>query len=404
MLAEGASNSQDGIRHLSLLLTTRCNLACAYCYRPRTRGRRMPKSLALAAIDRVRASPVAEPTLLFTGGEPLLAYPLLRQAILHARRPRPNGERLRIQINTNGMLLSAEIASFLAEQEVEVQLSLDGVPPAQLWRGRRSASRLRHLLPELKRRQPHWYRRRLSVAATVGPETLRFLADSFRHFLSQDLREIRWGAVFSHRGPDAGPLEPLLEEQLEEVVADSVRHYRSTGETPLTLFRPPAPEGRRDGNRGLLCQAADGGCLAVDPGGETSVCPFLLGGDFPGTGPKGRARSGLLLGRLSARGLPSRLRAVAEASAAGVFRREGKRSDRGDCATCELGADCWACPASILFDRASEDLDHVPGFPCAFMRAVARHRARYLALRGPGYREEFREVQRSVQFAPAPGA
>ena len=61
----------EGLRSLSLLLTARCNLACAYCYQDARNGQSMPWSVARAALDHLLDSPEPIVEVSFTGGEPL---------------------------------------------------------------------------------------------------------------------------------------------------------------------------------------------------------------------------------------------------------------------------------------------------------------------------------------------
>jgi uncharacterized Fe-S cluster-containing radical SAM superfamily protein len=396
-----ARGARSGLCTLSLVLTGRCNLSCAYCYRASTAGRSMPPSLAREAIDFLLESPVPEQTLLFTGGEPLLEFPLLREAILHARQACPPGKRLRIVLNTNGMLLGPRTLSFLAEQQVEVQLSFDGVAEAQSLRDPRSFARLDRLLLTTRRSQPHFYRRSLSVAMTVGPATVPFLAASIRYFLARRVGEIRLGPVLLRRTEPTPGLLDLLDAQFREVVEASLLHFRETGETPLALFRESPDRGQAGRPRDLLCHAGAGECLALGPTGEGSVCPLFLSGDFPASGPLSGRRAGLLLGRFGDEDFRARLasmpRAVAES---GLFRRETKRSSSGECSTCESASLCWACPASILLDQGNDDPDRIPDLQCALSRVAAAHRARFLERRGPRFSEDYAEMLRSVRLVP----
>lgn len=128
----------DGPDHLTLSVTEQCNFRCRYC--PHTAGRaderphtdvRMPPETALAALGllRRRDPDGPPPTISFYGGEPLLELPLLRQ-VVRAAADLPGAERPRFVIDTNGALLDAEVAEFVAAEGIWLQISLDG--PAEV--------------------------------------------------------------------------------------------------------------------------------------------------------------------------------------------------------------------------------------------------------------------------------
>lgn len=113
-------------------LTNSCNLACGYCYIHRSPGN-MSASMTRMLIDKMLAScrraKVATISLKFSGGEPLLRFDELRQAIEYAESTR--GEiRANYLVLTNSVLMTPEIAEYLAEHNVSVGTSLDGLKEA----------------------------------------------------------------------------------------------------------------------------------------------------------------------------------------------------------------------------------------------------------------------------------
>jgi uncharacterized protein len=112
-----------------LHVTDYCNLHCTYCYAATSRAGTMPKTVARAAIDRLAAMPPRGPIRLeFHGGEPLLAWGLVRWAVAYASRFRlPNGApRFSFSIQTNGTLLDEARILFLKEHDFSVGVSFDG--------------------------------------------------------------------------------------------------------------------------------------------------------------------------------------------------------------------------------------------------------------------------------------
>jgi MoaA/NifB/PqqE/SkfB family radical SAM enzyme len=104
--------------HVSWVVTSRCNLRCAYCNRPDTDPGELTTGQATALIDDLARSGCAHVSI--TGGEPLLRkdLPILMARIAH--------HGMKINMNTNGLLLPERLnAVRLADSVV---ISLDGPP------------------------------------------------------------------------------------------------------------------------------------------------------------------------------------------------------------------------------------------------------------------------------------
>jgi len=180
---------------LTLVLTAACNLRCTYCYQTLGRRGRMSWDTARTAVDRLLENASPSHGLAFTGGEPLLAYPLLRRVVERVRDAGPAGRAARITLLTNGTRLGEAQAQFLAANRVAVRISIDGAAPAQRSRGAWTAPRLDRLLDDLRHRHRYWFTHRVSVSATVTPGNVPYLADSIEYLLHKDVRAIEVAPV-----------------------------------------------------------------------------------------------------------------------------------------------------------------------------------------------------------------
>ena len=97
------------LKLLVMSLTGRCNLACRYCYASAQDTGMMDWETCRRAID-LAAVPGEAFVLQLSGGEPLLALPLIRKLTAYVRE---NSIPVRLQIQTNGTLLTEEAADFL---------------------------------------------------------------------------------------------------------------------------------------------------------------------------------------------------------------------------------------------------------------------------------------------------
>lgn len=115
-----------------------CNLACTYCYGDcGTFGmapQLMSQETARKAVDLAfqRAGGIGEVNITFFGGEPLLNFPVIEDAVHYSQRLGQKwGKDVAYSITTNGTLLNDEIIDFLCDWRFSVMVSLDGPPELQ---------------------------------------------------------------------------------------------------------------------------------------------------------------------------------------------------------------------------------------------------------------------------------
>jgi uncharacterized protein len=115
-----------------LVLTLRCNHKCLYCQSSAVGAAGggktdMSRAVARRSVDFALKSTNPAITIEFQGGEPLLNWDVLRDAVLYARRRGlALGREVRLALVSNFSLMTQEKARFLVENEVSVCTSLDG--------------------------------------------------------------------------------------------------------------------------------------------------------------------------------------------------------------------------------------------------------------------------------------
>ena len=119
---------------LTLNVTEDCNFRCAYCVysgqylnRHAWSKRQMSWSAAKKAIDDFlqHSGNCETPSITFYGGEPLLNLPLIRKCVGYARAIETD-RKILFALTINGSLLMGKTADFLAEEDFNIMLSLDG--------------------------------------------------------------------------------------------------------------------------------------------------------------------------------------------------------------------------------------------------------------------------------------
>lgn len=365
---------------LSIVLTAACNLRCVYCYQNAKRPGRMPWETIRTALELLRGARGPDVRLLFTGGEPLLEFDLLRRAVDHAESIRPPGLRVRYELVTNGTLLGDEHATFLAAHDFSVQIGFDGVPAAQNLRAQNTFGSLDALLDRLRATHPVFYRRGVSVAVTVVPRTLPHLADSVEYFLRKDLADVLIAPAITYQPDWRDEALAELEWQLARIHQMSLEWYRQTGTVPLRLLRKTEGRARHRARPLAMCPVADRRHLVVDVDGQVYGCVAFAESyqRFPTPFLQSRMER-LRMGAVDAPDLAARLAAYQEAARSTdiLAAKEEKYSTYGRCADCRYLKSCEVCPVSIGHQAGNEDPRQVPDFPCAFTRMALKYRARF---------------------------
>lgn len=117
------------------VVTLRCEHSCHYCQVSRQTTDRalfdMSRETASKSIDLVLRAPTLRPKVEFQGGEPLLAFDMIRYIVSSAReRAARLGKEIDFVVATNLALVSDEMLSFFRDYRVAISTSLDG--PAAL--------------------------------------------------------------------------------------------------------------------------------------------------------------------------------------------------------------------------------------------------------------------------------
>lgn len=123
---------------LTVLPNNVCNFHCGYCYAASGRNGSVLDSDKLhTAIDfflHSKPQGFNRPlTISFMGGgEPLLSWPLVREAVVYAQAlAAESGLRLSVSIITNGSVLTDEMLSFFLRHDVRISVSFELIPEVQ---------------------------------------------------------------------------------------------------------------------------------------------------------------------------------------------------------------------------------------------------------------------------------
>jgi len=133
-VANNCFDDNTYLRTLVLNLTNNCNLTCGYCYARQGKydnpGIKMDYETACKGVDLVMESVIKNNgtlvTIGFFGGEPLLAFELIKKIVHYVKKKNTNNILIRYLITTNGTCLTTEQADYFQENNFQVMLSIDG--------------------------------------------------------------------------------------------------------------------------------------------------------------------------------------------------------------------------------------------------------------------------------------
>ena len=182
--------------HVTLHITTSCNLNCRYCYSPPTKCNDMSQQTAFQSIDFIAKNYPINTGIIFFGGEPLLKKDLIRETIAYSRS---KSGYFHYKVTTNGILLDTDFLEYANKTNLQISISIDGNEQAhntfrRFPDGRTTFEILSEKIDLLLRYQPY-----AKVLMTVSPETLVHYADSVEFLLKKEFKYIIVSLDFSSK-------------------------------------------------------------------------------------------------------------------------------------------------------------------------------------------------------------
>jgi uncharacterized protein len=263
------------VRFAALFLTHNCNLRCTYCYAGPKTIQTMDSGTVRKSIDFLLANGGSRCVLTFLGGEPLLQFDRLMEAVRYAGEIAPG--RFAFRMSTNGTLLDGEKLAMLAEHNVTFVLSVDG-HPAQHDRNRvygsgkgSYAAALGHLRQVLS-----WNPYTVAVSV-IAPNTVCDLAEGVQHLYTLGFRYVLQSLDFSATWTRRDM--KVLEREYKAVAG----YYGSELRKNKKIYYGPFDERVRTWavkpySNGDLCDMANSQ-IAIAPSGRIYPCVQFVGGD-----------------------------------------------------------------------------------------------------------------------------
>jgi sulfatase maturation enzyme AslB (radical SAM superfamily) len=214
---------------LVVILTDQCNFNCAYCYQQKGK-QRLEFSTLVKAIDFFHPFFAPECFINFFGGEPLLAYDMLRRAVeylecLSAGR----NIKIRYTLTTNGSLLNEHVLGFLDEHGISLTLSFDGLAQ-DLQRKKGTFDFLTSVIPQILARP----RISLVTNSVFSSETVGYLSESVQSIIRLGVRKLH--VNLAHKPPWTASSLLRLGEEIAHVGEFFLSRYEDLTDIPWPSF------------------------------------------------------------------------------------------------------------------------------------------------------------------------
>ncbi len=261
------------VNHATWFVTSRCNLACSYCFtrfNPDFPREDSTVEVGRAIVDLLLMnSAQGQVGLGFFGGEPLLRFDLIREVVGYAEAQAKKARKSFVfSVTTNGTLMDAEIARWLRDQHIQPLISLDGMPHADSKRlfpdgGPSAEMALQHAQEALDAGL------QVTIRWSLHPEHLRYVAADLKALVRLGFDVIALDPIYEAAWTDDALA--LYEQQLEDVG----RFYVSCLRRGRRITVKPIDEGLTmfalDEKQRTRCGTATGG-VGVGPDGRLYPC------------------------------------------------------------------------------------------------------------------------------------
>lgn len=217
------SNDPSVIMTAGLIVTYACNLNCTYCYEKNKSNRYMSLKTAQEILAPLLKKSGAPLQVMLMGGEPLMAFPLIKQLVEWVYDSSTLWRRSCFFFgSTNGTMLTKEMKAWftLHKEHITLALSFDGLPKAQDANRCSSSDQI-----DLEFYRRNWPNQKIQM--TISEKTVAQMAEGVIFLLEKGFQVNPSVAYESHEWSEKAILEYL--KQLL-ILKD---HYLENPKAPL---------------------------------------------------------------------------------------------------------------------------------------------------------------------------
>ena len=284
---ESNTKNKPFLSKLILLISHGCNLRCSYCSLHHLNEEKisMTRETACQAIKSILNKYEGNVrTIMFFGGEPLLNYQLIQQVVNYTQGycDKHNYKVPSFGIQTNGTLISKEIALFLKENSFTITISLDGPPEVNdlqraLYNGSGSHGKIIKGISNLIENDVQF-----SIEATITRNHLEIkdpVKSIFHYLIGLGAQSVHIMPVMGSYGNTELPSEKTEEiaKEFAQIAACSIKSLLT--DSPKRLFQPLYVIDNLLYPNKYICYAGLG-TVTIDAKGNIYPCYYLSKDDY----------------------------------------------------------------------------------------------------------------------------
>lgn len=173
----------------------------------------------------------------FTGGEPLLAFEQISEAVDYTKKKnKKERKKIDFSLTTNGFLMNDETLEFLDQNKFSLMLSYDGLAQ-DLSRKKGSSKKIVSLIERINKCQEIDF----ETNSVFVPATVNLFSKSIQHIVELGVPDVLFS--LSNVPPWDSSSLLKLEKEMSQLREFAVSHYRNTGRIPISNFRKRSKRG-----------------------------------------------------------------------------------------------------------------------------------------------------------------
>jgi MoaA/NifB/PqqE/SkfB family radical SAM enzyme len=246
----------------TFMVTEDCNFNCSYCYQDKKK-RHIDISILKRAIDFFFPFFTDGCSVNFYGGEPLLAFELIQQAVAYIQqKSRGLDKGIKFSMTSNGSLIDDHVLQFLQKNRFSLLLSFDGLAQ-EVSRKKGSFGQIVSVIEMILNKRGIDF----EINSVFTPKTIGYLSRSIQFVAELGVPNI--GISLSKiTAWDTGSLD-LLRSELKSTRGFLLSFYESTRNIPLANFRG-------NSQKGIFVCTAGLDRMALTPGGKLWGCHLFF--------------------------------------------------------------------------------------------------------------------------------
>lgn len=257
--------------HITLHLTSNCNMRCSYCYAKDKKKNSMSKEVIAKSIEFCKKFSNKNIGIIFFGGEPLLEKNLIIFALRKCiDLEEKEGIIFHYKITTNGLKLDEKTINFFTENRIRVAISIDGIEEVHNFHrkdlnGKDTFNKIIKNARILLKYQPY-----SQVFMVLTPETVKFYSKSFKFLYDFGFRYIISSIDYSSKW-DKKDLK-ILKKEYHKILKIYEKILKENGKIYFSPFEKKWASHIL--GKDAICQQCQLGMrqISIDPNGEIYPC------------------------------------------------------------------------------------------------------------------------------------